>query len=249
MQLFTVAQPSRYTRIYFISLLDWVSFQGKLVWAGWVVSLKIFTLTARVYRGTRTPMHSVGKCPAPCSSSQFHPVENWFLICTPIACHWLPSSGLVQPHCLQCEGRRRCMHSLRLEPIYKRRRVTWGIDASPWLIRQGTSSLDLARCQKLVQHRPKCSSLAGGACHCGCKHEEWYYMDSVSFNAEYKSGTADGNYDGLFQPSRLEKMLKSLQEITSVQILMWLLPPTSSDGWHPNTLVRQVPQLVAVQLR
>lgn len=45
-------------------------------------------------------------------------------------------------------------------------------------------------------------------------------MDSVSFNAEYKSGTADGNYDGLFQPSRLEKMLKSLQEITSVQILM-----------------------------
>lgn len=81
-----------------------------------------------------------------------------------------------------------------------------------------TSSLDLARCQKSVQHRQKCSSPAGGACHCGCKHEELYYMDSVSFNA--KSSTSDGNYDGLLQPSRLEKILKSLREITSIQIPM-----------------------------
>lgn len=162
----------------------------------------------------------------------------------------LSLAALIRPSpasLLQYEGRRWCMHSLRLELISKLRRVTWGTAASPWLICQGTSSLDLARCQKLVQNRPKCSSPAGGACHCGCKHEEWYYMDSVSFNA--KSGTADGNYDGLLQPSRLEKMLKSLREITSIQIPMWLLPSTPFDCWHPNTLIRQVPQLVAVQLR
>jgi len=54
---------------------------------------------------------------------------------------------------------------------------------------------------------------------------QWFFMLSTKFLK------ADRNYDGLLQPSGLENTLKSLQEITSDQLLMQLLPlPTLFDS-------------------
>lgn len=57
-------------------------------------------------------------------------------------------------------------------------------------------------------------------------------MDLMGFfMLSTKSGTADRNYDGLLQPSRLENTLKSFQEMKSDQLLMQLLPlPTPFDS-------------------
>lgn len=52
--LLTIVQPGRSTRIYCISFLDWVSFQGKSVSVRRLVGTKAFTQrNIKMYRGTR----------------------------------------------------------------------------------------------------------------------------------------------------------------------------------------------------